>query len=122
MREIKFRAWENPDNSVSFLWSMHYWNDVLFYLHKWVSNPYYEIMQYTVLKDWAWKEIYEGDIIEWIVYWEPKIWIVKWSNNWLRIIEWNSIQDYYFPAFKIIWNIYENPTLVHDTIIKNLPF
>lgn len=124
MREIKFRAWENPDSNVSFLWSMHHWYDVLFYLHKWVNNQDYEIMQFTWLLDKNWVEIWEWDIVQvnmktdkdtvWCkrqaeIVWESPLFVLDYS----RWLPWD-LHIWRCPIegkkdLEVIGNIYENP-------------
>lgn len=69
MRELKFRAWHvtnyvmyDPSNEIGGLWSIpESPNGVV----KYGDNI---LMQYTGLKDKNGKEIYEGDVLEYIPY------------------------------------------------------
>lgn len=58
MREIKFRVWDNID----YMSQPFTLNDVM--LGKIAFTEDCPVMQYTGLKDWKGKEIYEGDICE----------------------------------------------------------
>jgi len=98
MREIKFRAWDDRDNS---MWKF----DLLETRTLGDIIALGFVMQYTGLKDKRQKEICEGDIVDLgdgaEVKWsqETGAWIV---GDWLlckKIVE-------------IIGNVYENPELL----------
>lgn len=128
MREIKFRAWEKQKLQFIDIFDINCFWDILsvWYSYLWepwtVINDKVTLMQYTGINDRNKKEIFEWDVVEWIVYWEPRVWTVEWSKDWLWVMVWNAMQDYEFTSFEVIGNIYENPNLVHDIIMKNLPF
>ena len=118
-RKIAFRAWD-VENEKMIQNYAHISEYGQFYT-AWTSTDRerkYIPMQYTGLKDKNNKEIFEGDIIEW----------VNWSNNESKLITIIEYEDDYaafffgnwyersFPETSeealIIGNIYENPELL----------
>ena len=63
MREIKFRAWNTRRKEMEMIDDM-YWFEENQCHHN--GDNDYVIQQYTGLKDKNEKEIYEGDIIQWV--------------------------------------------------------
>lgn len=124
MREIKFRIWK--DREIIFLSSALSNGDV-FLMNGNSLEPDTEkikIMQYTGLKDKNGKEIYEGDILELIDWYDDSISIhpVVFKNSAFMC---QRLDDKEFPFFylqgndelkdgyKVIGNIYENPELLN---------
>lgn len=137
MREIKFRAWVETDDSEA---EMMYFDKFEFDNGLWFSSnkhvdKYHAIMQYTGLKDKNGKEIYEGDILRGSKY--P--FISEGKENYYALIQWSednagfysypiicsdrvrggACEDHVFEdgqnsakTFEIIGNIYENPELI----------
>jgi uncharacterized phage protein (TIGR01671 family) len=120
MREIKFRYWN--------------WKEIEFWSFEWTCNAdiiwfdidSVELMQYTWLEDKNWKEIYEGDIVDYkwkdtqwpfpVVfdldspYRNPDFHLDNRTTYWLSISK--NIVD--FANIVVIWNIYENPELLQS--------
>jgi len=122
MREIKFRAWDTETSE------MRDWDDLYHLSFRCMSKDYdFELMQYTGLKDKNGKEIYEGDILQFIDMFDiPEhnkiIAPVVWHEPTLRLIpqdteentrgghyihHWDSVSD-----IEVIGNIYENQELL----------
>ena len=58
MRELKFRVY-NPDQ----LEMMYFTMDNIWFNDRYLMQHKYPVQQYTGLKDWTGKEIYEGDVL-----------------------------------------------------------
>lgn len=110
MREIKFRAWNAEHQHMSFS------HQVLSRWFEAIESGGYELMQYTGLKDKNGKEIYEGDILEYVEDYIQED-LIKYSKgivNYLDggfqidnrglVAEWGPV--------KVIGNIYENKELL----------
>ena len=113
MREIKFRAYWNhwfrktdtEDKKMIIDWQdSRECEDVGL---DWLE--YYDIMQYTGLKDKndTWTDIYYDDIV-----------YIAWYGN-LHIKEMSDIitlyeASYEWDIWEIIWNIHENPNLITE--------
>ena len=140
MREIKFRAWDkkekimiNKNNNfinISELVSLAINEDLSGYV----------LMQFTGLKDKKGKEIYEGDIIEWVEFCSKddlrKCWNKikepldrdNYANYYFRdVVEintrfWLKNEDFGYEGeelvepsdCKVIGNVYENPELIKE--------
>lgn len=126
MRELKFRAWVQPDSfnqkptmftGFGFADIYSGYDEANVYCkdgQTW-AEPDWEtakLMQYTGLKDKNGKEIYEGDILKERtgklskVVWELDGWFVsgKWPDGYGPL----SVQ---LPDAEVIGNVYENPEL-----------
>ena len=119
MREIKFRAWDVLNNK------MLNWGDI-FHLPAWEIFPGtpeqrpFNIMQYTGLQDRNGREIYEGDIIEFLENESGETWTAKivFENLAFKALD---VEDggyeYDFDdltEIEVIGNIYENPEILKD--------
>jgi len=119
MREIKFRAWDDKENMMSFDESM---GDVL--CEKEYDKPHLILMQFTGKKDKKGNEIFEGDILR--VKEHPDF--PSWGG--VGFVFWDNDEQSYFYGVKdgwsdllctpdekqleVIGNIYENPELLEE--------
>lgn len=134
-REIKFRAWDKATEKMIYQDQLkdgskdEYW----FLLNsKGISlmhfDKYYnayvdtdaEIMEYTGLRDYYGKEIYEGDIIQYtygrfnkdlgMIIFEAGEWQIKWMDK--KITERGDLHYWKWQdPIKVIGNIFENKEL-----------
>ena len=134
MREIKFRIWCKQNESMQRVSKIGFDEGKLWYVldedHE-TQPPYFEddddwvLMQYTGLKDKNGKEIYEGDIVDYLGD------IDHINSNVLRVIEYKNEEACFVARlpvgvegeeavylnehdFKVIGNIYENPELLEE--------
>lgn len=137
MREIKFRAWDELNkvmhNEFEFIKSGNDNTDwIVFKSDKQkledgnvFSNPYFaqqlKVMQYTGLKDANRKEIYEGDIVEWVEA-KPKNYQIEFIEGAFCLnnksqsqegcpIDINTVYLNIGRGIKVIGNIYKNPEM-----------
>lgn len=112
MREIKFRGFDESDNSGMYNFIP---------LEDMIKDGI-TVMQYTGLKDKKWTDIYEGDIAK-ADYIYSKLTICEWDKELLRYVfrSLNGSRLDELPLtihtreeFEIIGNIYENPELCKD--------
>ncbi|EGT4214494.1 TPA: hypothetical protein SHW33_002096 [Clostridioides difficile] len=120
--ELKFREWNKNGKE------MYSYDEMVCYsknlLREWVysgvylptSNENFEVMIYTGLKDCIKKEIYEGDIVSYILSFEEFIGEVKFEEGFFVID--NEVLGECVGLFheiavvKVIGNIYENPEML----------
>ena len=131
MREIKFRAWIEPKGA-DFR-AMANVSSIDFETRKIVvtfNNPYfaqtkfefgdgdYTLMQSTELKDKNGKEIYEGDIVDYMS-------MIFEIINHRQAYGWNEDNEFIpfanmapcqLPKIEVIGNIYENPELLEVSL------
>jgi uncharacterized phage protein (TIGR01671 family) len=141
MREIKFRAWDTRNNE------MHQVTDIAWELNDYetgaiqdvsVFMPYefgpirrnivkwFELMQYTGLRDKSGKEIYEGDIVRMFDRppsddaWDLR---VEWESGKFILTSlrdmgeyWGDLGDWFDCEWRVamVGNIYENPELLKE--------
>ncbi|EGT5283431.1 YopX family protein [Clostridioides difficile] len=120
--ELKFREWNKNGKE------MYSYDEMVCYsknlLREWVYSGVYlptgnensEVMIYTGLKDCIKKEIYEGDIVSYILSFEEFIGEVKFEEGFFVID--NEVLGECVGLFheiavvKVIGNIYENPEML----------
>lgn len=127
MREIKFRAWLPKANKMEY--DIQQDNDLgdIITDHNY-DNGNYILMQYTGLKDWDEKEVFEGDIIQYLYDGcnENDQYIVEWDEENLQFAfkntkkeEYMALEDMYDcdygkHSIRVIGNIYDNPELIKE--------
>jgi len=132
MREIKFRAWDKPENQMIQSIGISK-NGIAFEcVHSNDSGSDYEefeqyiLMQYTGLKDKKGKDIYEGDIVTWIDECandhdgerQSGYFVFSWSLYDASFMLDQGSSSFGFgecDTFEVIGNIYENPELLKET-------
>jgi len=118
MRKIKFRVWHKARKQMTTweemlsVWGDHEVVEVIKGSDEW------ETMQFTGLKDKNEKEIYEGDIVEFIGH---KNRVVSWTPDDHHYAGWYAMGGIRpLPIYsgkepntiEVIGNIYENPELI----------
>lgn len=120
MREIKFRAWNECEKIMEYDIQDEYDGDLSCF-GDYITNEFWEVMQYTGLKDKNGIEIYEGDIVKTC---EGNLYQVIWGDGFKFLYEFN-IRGYDEKTIlglgdtssrrwgvEVIGNIYENSELL----------
>lgn len=123
MREIKFRAWNECEKIMEYDIQEEYDGDLSCF-GCYLNNEFWEVMQYTGLKDKNGVEIYDGDILR-VRHFTPQskdgvaLWCenveVKYLESLAQFVTLDSSQkDNYIinELSEVIGNIYENPELL----------
>lgn len=128
MREIKFRAywdyWFKKENKEAVKEMIYNWESSREMEDIWFDWwEYYDVMQYTWLKDKNWVEIYEGDIVQYLTG-KAIIKFWRWTFECFYNYQWYYWEDiiirkpiwidivYSLERIEVIGNIYENPELL----------
>ena len=111
-REIKFRAWDEKNKEMRYDGMLNIYNKDGSWLYEDGKGNFHssfgEIMQFTGLLDKNGKEIYEGDIVQYLFA----------GKKVVREVYWNEVNFCWTPLnqnsldMEIIGNIYENPDLL----------
>jgi uncharacterized phage protein (TIGR01671 family) len=120
MKEIKFRAWDTLQGGKFEYWDskINQYDGIFWTMIK--HKSFKEPNQFTGLKDKNGKEIYEGDILQRVLYFAEKevgrdnvtvifdycSFCFLWKDKTITTIK------YLMDGFQIIGNIYENPELL----------
>jgi uncharacterized phage protein (TIGR01671 family) len=114
MREIKFRAWgKYPVFMLKDAMIYDWQNDSLMEYVAFDGGGFFEIMQYTGLRDKNSREIYESDILKSkaevvVVEWKGEIWTEEgYITGFSELFEGAN-------NYEVIGNIYENGDLIKD--------
>ena len=121
-REIKFRAWDKEkkemiyDNNLAGMPNMMTFNGWVYKNGK--LQPYI-MLQYTGLLDKHWKEIYEGDIVEFWIDNIEEVSEVFFKDGCFSVKTKNTDPDYQpclgvVQFVEIIGNIYESKTIAKE--------
>jgi uncharacterized phage protein (TIGR01671 family) len=113
MRDIKFRAWDG----IEFYFMDYSKVDI----HR--CGSFKELNQYTGLRDWDGKEVYEGDILDHTRFPNESCpYSVTFNDGSFRAlyVDWDetlpnpiiSQDDLDLLNYKVVGNIYENPELI----------
>ena len=126
MRDIKFRAWDKSVKTMCGVGEIHFCHGGIKAFgpgvhlgNGWVTEDNEHkhhcdviLMQYTGLQDKNGKDIYEGDIVNRVVYDDGEEYIqeVAWDED-RDFLGWNINPG---DQLKVIGNIYESPELLED--------
>ena len=130
MREIKFRAWDGRKMYYLDLYQTPSYDepvDIVFRDREyeeqgWIDSHLTEVtsflMQYTGLKDKNGKEIYEGDILDFVHLYGVRPAPIFWRNGgfWVAVNDPGYEDRWIVPdpeECEVIGNIYENPELLN---------
>jgi len=122
MKEIKFRAWDNENEKMMKVSSLHLENKEISVKGNGTFHFFrmQDLMQYTGVKDKNGKEIYEKDIVSCnkykniVVFFENGCFKVRYpKNDTTNII---CTLDTFLEKYKckISGNVYENPELLEE--------
>ena len=126
MRGIKFRVWDKKNNHwlepdffcISLSGILWIFNDA-----EHLQQDEFDIQQYTGLKDKNGEEVYEGDIVHYLMGAIDMVGSVGWDTlNSCFAINANKDDETWHPlilsfaeyGYEVIGNVYENPELVNN--------
>lgn len=118
MRKLKFKAWDTVAKKMyDYVYRIYPGLDGIPYSvtvldderNKLDINDYFEVMQYTGLKDKNGREIYEGDIVNTPIMKKQPI---EWFTSGFWLGNFGSLGTRLANLSEVIGNIYENPDLL----------
>lgn len=112
MREIKFRAWTGE--KIAPLFVINSARGIIIYNGQEKDWP---LMQFTGLHDKNGKEIYEGDVIEWVGMHTVIFFSEMFAAFRMKTVH-DGVEDFFTKpleaGIEVIGNIHENPELLGD--------